>query len=63
MNLVKIGQVVINFEQVRYVRDQGTMGSGAPMTIDFGHGQTLDLHAQVDALRTWLAANSTNVTP
>ncbi len=61
MNLVKIGQVVINFEKVRYVRDQGTAGSGAPLTIDFGQGQTLDLHAQVDSLRTWLAANSIDV--
>ena len=60
MKLVKIGQVYLNFDQVRHVRDPGGAGSGAPLTIDFARGQALILHTQADSLRTWLAANATD---
>jgi hypothetical protein len=54
MQLVKIGQVILNFDRVNAVRDPG--GSGA-ITVEFASGPHLEVLAHADSLRAWLGAN------
>ena len=55
MNLVRIGQVILNLEQVSYIKDMG-MGS---LMVEFQGGKCLDIAGQADVLRTWLTTHVT----
>jgi hypothetical protein len=57
MTLVRIGHVIFNFDQVTYIKDSG---SGAVM-VELVGNKCMDVHAQADTLRAWLATNT--VTP
>ena len=63
MKLVKLGHVILNFDLATSIRDPGGMGSSTPLMVEFGPGQCLEIFANADALRTWLAANLTDITP
>lgn len=53
MNLVKIGQVVLNFDQVTYIKDTGT---GSVM-VELVGNKCMDVISHADELRTWLASH------
>lgn len=59
MNLVRIGNIVFNLDQVIYIKDTGT----GPLMLEVQGGKCIDLVGQADALRAWIASNSTNTTP
>ncbi|MDB5350785.1 MAG: hypothetical protein JWN86_2032 [Planctomycetota bacterium] len=63
MKLVKLGQIILNFDLATYIRDPGGAGSSAPLMVEFGPGQCLEVVAGADVLRAWLAANLTDITP
>ena len=56
MNLVRIGQVILNLDQVTYIKDMG-MGS---LMVEFPGGKCLDLAGQADVFRTWLNTHATD---
>jgi hypothetical protein len=58
MNLVRIGQVILNLDQVMYIKDAG-MGS---LMVEFPGGKCLDIAGQADILRTWLTSHVTDAT-
>jgi hypothetical protein len=56
MNLVRIGNVILNLDQVSYITDAG-MGS---LMVEFPGGKCLDIAGQADVLRTWLNSHVAN---
>ncbi len=63
MTLVKLGHILLNLDLATSIRDPGGVGSPEPLMVEFGTGQCLEVLANADTLRSWLAANSTDITP
>ena len=50
MTLVRVGNIIFNFDQVTYIKDKG---SGTVM-VELVGNKCMDVHVGADALRTWL---------
>ncbi len=57
MTLVKIGQMILNFDRVTQVRDLSSATAVGPIVVEFGKGHVVQVHAQAGALKAWLDAH------
>ncbi len=67
MTLIRIGQVIINFDQVTHiwdhaVKDAAGRASPGPLRIEFRKGDYIDVYSNADSLRSWLTTNSVDLT-
>ncbi len=55
MTLVRVGNIIFNFDHVTYIKDTG---SGTIM-VELVGNKCMDVHAGADALRAWLNTSVT----
>lgn len=53
MTLVRVGNIIFNFDQVTYVKDKGA----GTIMVELVGNKCMDVYVGADALRAWLNAN------
>lgn len=59
MTLVRVGNIVFNFDQVTYIKDKGT----GTVMVELVGNKCMDVHVGADALRTWIDAHTATSFP
>ena len=59
MTLVRVGNIIFNFDQVTYIKDKG---SGTIM-VELVGNKCMDVQAGAATLRAWLNANAITPSP
>jgi hypothetical protein len=68
MNLVKVGSIVLNFDEVRVIHDfrqpipTGGLRPG-PLQVIFESGHHVYIEEYAEEFRAWLATQVTDLTP
>ncbi len=65
MTLVRLGQVIVNFDLVTHVRDMSAPGAATsgPFLVEFVRGHSIQVTAAAAPLAAWLAGHLTDLTP